>query len=82
MLESITCLIETVKLECSPAERNAQIDRFNDWFNHCEGDWDVSWSAKRRVFCDLATWISRLRVAQAQAVTVQIERAQTRFPRR
>jgi hypothetical protein len=30
MLESITYLIETVKLECSPVEGNAQIDRLDD----------------------------------------------------
>jgi hypothetical protein len=82
MLESVTCLIETVKLECSPAEENAQIDRLNDWFDHCEGDCEMSGHAKRRVFCDLGTRIYRLPVARAQTVTLQIERAQTRFPRR
>ncbi|MDN7183407.1 hypothetical protein M0D69_36455 [Caballeronia sp. SEWSISQ10-4 2] len=82
MLELITCLIETVKSECSPVEQNAQIDRLNDWFDHCEGDWEVRGHAKRRVFCDLGTRIPRLCAAQAHAVTLQIERAQTRFPRR
>jgi hypothetical protein len=30
MLESITYLIETVKLECNPVKGNAQIDRLDD----------------------------------------------------
>jgi hypothetical protein len=42
----------------------------------------MSGHAKRRVFCDLGTRIYRLPVARAQTVTLQIERAQTRFPRR
>jgi hypothetical protein len=34
MLESITCLIETVKKKCNPVLGNAQIDRFDDRFDH------------------------------------------------
>jgi hypothetical protein len=37
MLESITCLIETVKMKCNPVLENAQTDRFNDRFNHSLG---------------------------------------------
>jgi hypothetical protein len=42
MLESITYLIETVKLECNPVKGNAQIDRLYDLFDHYEGDWEMS----------------------------------------
>jgi hypothetical protein len=82
MLESITCLIETVKSECNPVDGNAQIDRFDDWFDHCEGDLEVSGRKKRRVAEALVTRFSRLRATQPQAVTRLVERAQTRFPRR
>jgi hypothetical protein len=34
MLESITCLIETVKKKCNPVLRNAQTDRSDDRSDH------------------------------------------------
>jgi hypothetical protein len=34
MLESITCLIETVKKKCNPVLGNAQTDRLSDRFDH------------------------------------------------